>query len=159
MITAFGAVSVDDTYLQGPETLSARASAILCGFIAGYDKQVVSTSIPSGSDAIPLKWMVKGRVDEPVALKGTVLGAVSFSRMEQSPFLPGDRERERWELEYGDLDTRGRVILFFSDAHARALSKAIPSGAGERDLISSRAGRRRCERSCASAHRGRNCSP
>jgi hypothetical protein len=135
IVTAFGASTMDETYMQGPETLSARASAILCGSIAGCDKQIVSTSKPPGPDAIPLKWMVKGRVDDPVALKGSVLGAVSFSRMEQSPFLPGERERERWELEYGDLDARGRVILFFSDERTRAISKAIPSGAGERDLI------------------------
>jgi len=135
MATLVGAKTIDDTYTEGPETLVARAPTVVAGAVAGYDKKIVSTSTPPGPDAIPLKWVVDGRVDQPLALKGSIPGAVSFSRMENSPFVPAQPARHRWELEYGDLEPAGRVVLVLGNDPARVLLKVIPSGAGERDLI------------------------
>lgn len=124
-----------ETFTSGPETLVAKSPIILVGRVAALSKRVVSTSTPAGPDAIPLKWIVTGRVDNPTALKGSSGSTmVNFSREEQSPFLPPARNGEEWEAEYGDFGEGDSVVLFGGPQHFPA--KALPSGVGERDLAS-----------------------
>ncbi len=105
--------------------------------------RILSASEPPGPDAIPLKWVVTGRVDNPRTLRGAVQGAaVAFSRAESSTFVSDETDVPSWELEYGDLQPSGQVVLFVAGgpvgggAPANPLTQAIPSGAGEADLAS-----------------------
>jgi hypothetical protein len=132
--TLFATGAADQTYSTGPETLIADSTTILAGPISALSKQIVSTSEPPGPDAIPIKWIIAGLVDSPTPLKGSGAGPVTFSRPEQSLLLPPSRDGEDWVRIYGDFQEGDQVVLFLNGD--RSLRRALPSGSGERDLIS-----------------------
>ncbi len=134
MATAAG--RAEEIYTTGPETLAARVAQIVSGPVSAYSKQVIATSEPPGPSAIPLQWVVTGRVDSPAPLKGPATKAVSFSKTEPSLALGDPREISSWELDYGQLRPSGQVVLFLSGDPAKPVIKALPSGDGERDLAS-----------------------
>jgi len=134
MVDAAG--RADEIYTSGPETLVARATQIVTGPIAGYAKRVTLTSEPPGPDAIPLKWTVSARVDHPRQLKGSTVGAVNFTRAEQSSFVTEPGEVPAWEREYGHLQESGHVVLFLASDPAVQVIKAMPTAEGQLDLAS-----------------------
>ena len=134
MTTSFAAGRADEIYRTGPEVLTAQSSTILTGPVSSYSKQVLTTSQPAGPDAVPLTWVVHGRLENPGVLKGAARGPVSFSRNEHSVFIPADRNQEAWEKQYGDLGPDDQVVLFLSGDPKSPQIKALPSGMGERDL-------------------------
>ena len=134
MAQSFATTGADQVYATGPETIADRSSTILVGPVSAYSRRIVSTTQPPGSDAVPLKWIVSGRVDKPTILKGSMPGPVTFSKPEQSLILPNDQNQEEWELDYGDLEEGDEVVLFLSGEPADPVIRAIPSGLGGRNL-------------------------
>ncbi len=130
----FASGRADEIYRTGPEVLTAQSSTILAGPVSSYSKQVLTSSQPAGPDAVPLTWVVTGRLENPSVLKGMAQGPRSFSRNEHSVFIPAERNRERWEEQYGDVSPEGRVVLFLSGDPKSPQIKALPSGTDERDL-------------------------
>ena len=126
----------DEIYTTGPETLVARATQIVTGSIAGYEKRATLTSEPPGPDAIPLKWTVSARVDRPRPLKGSTLGSISFARAEQSSFVTEAGDVPAWEREYGYLQESGHVVLFLANAPKNQVLRAVPTTQGDLDLAS-----------------------
>ena len=133
-IAMANSATADEIYTVGPETLVARSASILAGALSSYGKQVLETSQPPGPDAMPLKWVVTGRVDSARVVKGQATGPVSFSKTEYSVFLPYGGGEESWESEYGEFRERGEAVLFLGGDPARSVIKALPSGGGEQDL-------------------------
>lgn len=133
---AHAAGRAEEIYTAGPETLTASVAQILAGPIAEFSKRILSASEPAGPDAIPLKWVVKGRVESPKALKGAEQGPIAFTRAENSIFISDEIDVPSWELGYGDLQQSGQVVLFVGGDPANPVIQAIPSGAGESDLAS-----------------------
>jgi len=125
----------DDIYTTGPEIITAGAKRIVVGLVSTYSRQVLSTSEPAGPNAIPLQWIVSGRVDNPVPLKGLPIGSVSFTRTEGSILIAETLDVPSWERAYGDVRQSGRVVLFLGDDPANPLF-AVPSGDAELDLAS-----------------------
>jgi len=133
---AYAAKRADEIYTAGPETLTARATKIVAGPVSAYSKRVLSTSEPPGPDAIPLKWIIAGRVDNPKPLKGPATGAVSFTRAEHSALIADTVDVPSWELAYGDLRQSGQVVLFLGSDPENDVIQAVPSADGELDLAS-----------------------
>ena len=96
---------------------------------------MLSTSEPAGPDAIDLKWTASGRIDLPVLLKGHRTGPVSFHRKEQSSWESETPSLPSWELDYGEVQPEGEVVLFFGD-DTTTPTAVVPSEAGELDMIS-----------------------
>ncbi len=130
----FASGRAEDIYRTGPEVLAAHSTTIVTGTVSSYSKQILTTSQPPGPDAIPLTWVVTGRVDNPRVLKGKAEGPIGFSRNEHSVFVPSGRDREEWEEQYGDLGRDDQVVLFLSGDSQSPQIKALPSGTNERDL-------------------------
>lgn len=133
---AYGAKRADEIYTVGPETITARATQIVAGLVSVYSKRVLSTSEPSGPTAIPLKWIVSGRVGNPAQLKGSKVGAVSFTRAEQSVLVPDTGDRQLWELDYGAVCEGGQVVIFLGTDPANPVLRAVPSASEDLDLAS-----------------------
>ena len=133
---AHAAGRAEEIYTAGPETLTASVAQILTGPISEYSMRILSASEPPGPDAIPLKWIVTGRVDNPSPLKGEVQRAIAFSRAETSMFISDEIDVPSWELDYGDLQQSGQVVLFMGGGPSNPVIQAIPSGTGEADLAS-----------------------
>ncbi len=132
-ILSANSARADQVYTDGPETLVAQSPTILAGPVSSYARRVVETSQPPGPDAMPMRWIVSGRLENPRALKGAAAGPIAFSRAEQSVFIPGGGGGENWMRDYGDLGERDEAVLFLSAPPVRTV-KVLPSGAGERGL-------------------------
>jgi hypothetical protein len=133
---SFASVSADEIFRTGPEVLTARSSAIVTGPVSSYSKQVLTSSEPRGRGSVPMTWVVTGRLESPRALKGTVRDPVTFSRKEHSVFVPADRDREKWEEQYGNLRPAEQAVVFASGDPQSPQILVVPSGSGERDLAS-----------------------
>lgn len=133
-IALFASGRAEEIFIKGPETLVARSTTIVAGPVSNFSKQVLSTSEPPGPDAMPLKWVIAGHLDNPTVLKGSAPGSVSFSFQEQSLLLPPARDREPWEDDYGEFQSGDRVVLF--GGAGKFPTTVLPSGSGDRDLIS-----------------------
>jgi hypothetical protein len=83
-----------------------------------------------------MTWVVKGRLESPRALKGTVRAPVTFSRKEHSVFVPADQNREEWEEQYGNLGPDDQAVVFASGDPQSPRILVVPSGSGDRDLAS-----------------------
>ena len=125
----------DAMYTTGPETAIFEAKTILTGYVSGYARHVLSTSEPSGPDAMALKWIASGRVERPVALKGHAMGPLSFHRKEQSAWESETPSLPLWELAYDEVQPAGEVVLFFGD-DSTTPTAVVPSEPGELDLVS-----------------------
>jgi len=121
-------------YTRGPESLVQRAGTILAGTVSSYARHVQETSQPPGPGAMPIKWIVRGGIENPRALYGRSAGPIAFSRTEHSVLISAPDNQEEWEAEYGDLQPNGEAVLFLSGDPAHPTIKALPSGIGERDL-------------------------
>jgi hypothetical protein len=129
-------IGADAVYRSGLEKLVSQSSTILAGRVSQYSKQVLSESEP-GPNAIPLKWVVTGRIDHPKVLKGVnIPQPVAFSRAEQSVIIPRDPSIPEWELQYSELAPDKNAVLFFQGDPAAPTVKVLPSGADTPDLIS-----------------------
>ena len=133
-LLAAGNARADQIYSKGPETLAAEAHTILAGPVSLLSRQLTESSQPPGPDAVPLKWVVAGTVERPQILKGSAGGSISFTRQEQSEFLPYPPEREGWEDAYGGLGESDEAVIFLLGDPASPQIKVLPSGAGERAL-------------------------
>ncbi len=133
MTQAFAAPPADQIYKLGPETLVAQSSTIVAGPVAGLERRVLATSQPAGPDAVDLRWTLSGRVEPATVLKGSVAGPATFTRLEQSPLLPGGPGGPDWQRPYGDWQSGDRIVLFLGEGLPPA-GVAVPSGTGERDL-------------------------
>ena len=129
------AQQADEIFRTGPETLIAQSSCIVAGSVSNNQKEIVLLAQPeSENDA--LKWVIKGQLENPRVLKGRAPARIiKFSRSEQSMFLPRDPLAAEWELTYGDLKPKDIAIIFFGGAPSESILKIIPSGYGERDLV------------------------
>jgi hypothetical protein len=134
-LTSVASHRADEIFKTGPETLIAQASTILAGPISNYSKHVVLLSQPE-SEGVALKWVISGQLENPRVLKGQAPpGAIKFSRSEQSMFLPKDPSTADWEAVYGELALNDQVVLFLADTSSESILKVLPSGDGERDLV------------------------
>jgi hypothetical protein len=124
----------DHIYRIGPETLVAQSFAIHTGRVSEYSRRILEMS-PSGPDGFALKWVISGRIDQPVSLKGPLPeGPVTFSRAEQSGMLPQPASRVRWEMEFGDLGREDGAVVFLQRQPAASEMIVLPTGHGDRDL-------------------------
>lgn len=126
----------DEIFTAGPEVLTERAAVIVTGTVSAYSRQVLASSEPPGPNAIPLKWTVAARVENPIALKGSPTGPIGFDRQEQSALISDTVDVPQWEQDYGDLRPSGQVVLFLSSDPANLILAVVPSGDGELDLAS-----------------------
>ncbi len=134
--SAFEAQRADHIYRIGPETLVARSGAIYTGAVAQYSKRILEMSQP-GADGFPLKWVVSGRIQGPVPLKGpSHAGPLEFTRAEQSGMLPHPPSSVPWEMQFGDLARDDRAVVFLLGEPAAPEMKVLPSGPADRDLAS-----------------------
>jgi hypothetical protein len=128
-------VGANTIYRTGIETLVSQSPSILTGSVDDYSKKILSES-QGGANAIPLKWIVSGRVNHPKVIKGTLPSkAVSFSRKEQSEIIPGDTSIAQWELDYGHLELSDAAVLFLNDDPDQSVVKVLPVGDENQDLV------------------------
>jgi hypothetical protein len=65
------------------------------------------------------------------------LGSWSFLwRKEHSVFVPAERDREKWEEQYGNLHPAEQAVVFIGGDPQSPRIVAVPSGGGKRDLAS-----------------------
>lgn len=125
---------LDEMFATGPETLVAQSSAIVAGPVSDYSKEVKEQS--QGSTPVPVRWVVSGQLEHPETLKGDVLRtSLRFSREERSPFLPTPEPVPAWEAEYAQWRPDDKAVAFLGKKPGEIL-RVLPSGTGERDLIS-----------------------
>ncbi len=126
---------LDEMFTTGPETLVAKAGAIVSGPVSHYSREVKEES--KGAAPIALRWTVSGQLDKPEVLRGAAPpGAVRFRREERSPFLPVAEPLPLWEQEFAQWQPDDKAIVFYSSAKPPVILKVLPSGTGNRDLIS-----------------------
>ncbi len=124
----------DEMFTIGPETLVAQARAIVAGPVSHYSKEVKEQSL--GSAPIPVRWVISGQLEHPETLKGDASGAaLHFNREEQSPFLTIPEPVPAWEAEYSQWQPDDKAVVFLGEKPGEIL-RILPSGVGERDLIS-----------------------
>jgi hypothetical protein len=133
---SFASGRADEIFRTGPEVLTARSSAIVTGPVSSYSQQVLTSSEPPGPGSVPMTWVATGRLENPEALKGSMGGPVTFSRKEHSIFVPAERDREKWEEQYGNLHPAEQAVVFVGGDSQSRWILALPSGSGERDLAS-----------------------
>jgi len=125
----------DAIYRTGPETQIVAAAAVVAGPVSDYTKRVTESTEP-GPDQIDLKWVAAGRVVAPQVLKGRLAPApLTFSRAEASMLTEPEPTQLPWEMAYGDVAPGGQVVLFLEKVEPPTVVRAVPSGAGEQDLI------------------------
>ena len=124
----------DEMFTTGPETLVAQARGIVAGPVSHYSKEVKEQS--QGSAPIPVRWVISGLLEHPETLKGDApRTSLRFSREEQSPFLPTPEPVPAWEAEYSQWQPDDKAVVFLGEK-AGEIPHVLPSGTGERDLIS-----------------------
>lgn len=124
----------DEMFTTGPETLVAQSRAIVAGPVSHYSKEVKEQS--QGSAPIPIRWVISGQLEHPETLKGDAPRTpLCFSREEQSPFLPPLKPVPAWEAEYTQWQPDDKAVVFLGEKPGEILL-VLPSGTGERDLIS-----------------------
>lgn len=125
---------VDEMFTTGPETLVARSRAIVAGSVSSYSKEVKEQS--QGAAPIPIRWVISGRLERPETLKGNPPGtSLQISREERSPFLPAPEPKPAWQAAYDPWQPDDKAVAFLGNAPGEILL-VLPSGTGERDLIS-----------------------
>jgi hypothetical protein len=55
---------------------------------------------------------------------------------EHSVFVPAERDREKWEEQYGNLHPAEQAVVFIGGDPQSPRIVAVPSGGGKRDLAS-----------------------
>jgi hypothetical protein len=125
---------LDEMFASGPEMLVAESHAIVAGPVSYYSKEVKEQS--QGAAPIPVRWVVSGQLEHPETLKGDPPGSsLRVSRQERSPFLPALEPVPAWEAKYGQWQPDDKAVAFLGKKSGEIL-RVLPSGIGERDLIS-----------------------
>ena len=123
----------DHIYRMGPETLTAHSFAVYAGPVARYSKQVTEPSPPEPG-AVPLTWVVSGRLEQPEVLKGQPprAGAVPFIRQEQTDEIPPRRAVASWERALGHLQAGADAVLFFEGDPSKPVLTVLPDSRSNR---------------------------
>ncbi len=126
----------DDIFTQGPETLIAQTAAIIAGPVSNFSKRVTERS-PDTPSGVPLRWVITGDLINPQFLKGEpTRNAVHFTRSEQAMFVPRPDPLPVWEQNIGEWQEGDSAVVFLARSNPPEIIKVLPSGAGDRDLIS-----------------------
>lgn len=125
----------DEIFTTGPETLIAKSAIVIAGAVSNYRKRV--TEYSADSSAIPLRWITSGEIAYPTVLKGRPLESpVRFTRLEQVVFIPRAEPLSAWARAYGEFQPKDHAVIFLEGSRTPQILMVLPSGEGERDMIS-----------------------
>jgi hypothetical protein len=127
----------DAIFQTGLDDLVSQSAAILVGPISRYEKIIRSqTPVAGSTEIIPLKWEVRGELNQFEILKGEASSKpIPVARTEQSIMLMPDPSTPFWEADLGAIAANGRIVLFFDTEQAINPFKVLPGGEGDMAIV------------------------